>query len=363
MNYERGLEVLDAFVPTTDSERWNEFQLAKAQLLSNLQREQRFGSTETTRSERAQIVFKLNPLALHFCGLSFTDLCMGKTPPSAPVAPPAAMPIQPKSGETGPAAAPAPVLYGTGERWAILVGVNQYDDQFAYGPLDVCGNDVQALHAQLIAKGFRADRIRLLTDISNEKPTRENILLSLKLMAQGTGPDDLLLFYYSGHGDTDNLESYLVARNGHRLALSDTAVSFRRIRELMETAAARAKFIILDACHSGVGGKHKGAQSMSPAFLRHIFDESSGLAVLASCRQHELSYPWPEEQRSVFTHFLLAGLSGAADRDAKGFVTAHDLSRYLTVHVKEWALQRKLSQTPTFEYRGVGDIVLAHYTP
>ena len=104
--------------------------------------------------------------------------------------------------KAGPGSASQPdQLYGAGNRWAVLVGANAYEDAYHFGPLHVSVVDVEATREQLIAGGFDPARIRLLTDNTDEKPTRANILAALKSVADATEPDDLLLFYYSGHGD------------------------------------------------------------------------------------------------------------------------------------------------------------------
>jgi hypothetical protein len=260
-------------------------------------------------------------------------------------------------------AQPAPQKpYGTGNRWAVLVGVNTYEDKTNYGQLHVCVKDVQTIHDQLVAGGFDPARIRLLTDETSELPTRENILVALKAVADATEPDDLLLFYHSGHGDEDDGESYLVARNGRRLVLGDTAVSVSRVKEIIEEAPARAKVIVLDACHSGADIGGKGPQPMSPEFIRRVFEQAEGLAILASCQQGQLSYEWQAQERSVFTHYLLEALEGQADRDEKGFVTVQDANRHVTNGVRLWASQHNVSQIPTLQYTVAGDIVLTHYT-
>jgi hypothetical protein len=74
-----------------------------------------------------------------------------------------------------------------------------------------------------------------------------------------------------------------------------------------------------------------------------------------------LSYEWHENERSVFTHFLLEALEGQADRDEKGFVTVQDANRHVVNGVRLWASQRNLSQTPTLEGKLAGDIILVRY--
>ncbi len=201
----------------------------------------------------------------------------------------------------------------------------------------------------------------MLADDVSGPPTRSYILGTLQAVADATEPDDLLFFYYSGHGDEVGDESYLVARDGRRLVLGDTAVSISRIKEIVSGASARAKVIVLDACHAGAGIGVKGARPMSAEFIRRVFEEAQGLAILASCTQGQLSYEWQAQERSVFTHFLLQALTGAADRDDKGFVTVQDASRHVTNGVKLWASQNQTSQTPTLQCAVVGDIVLVRY--
>lgn len=253
-------------------------------------------------------------------------------------------------------------VYGTGNRWAVLVGVNEYEDNANYGSLQVCVKDVQAIRRQLTIGGFEPARIRLLTDDMPELPTRENILVALKALADATEPDDLLLFYFSGHGDEDGGESYLVARNGRRVVLSDTAVRMSRVMEIMEEAPARAKVIILDACHSGADIGGKGPKPMSEEFIRRVFEQAEGLAILASCKQGQLSYEWRVRERSVFSHFLLEALARESDRDEKGFVTVQDVNRHVANGVKLWASQHNVSQTPTLQYTVAGDIILCGHS-
>ena len=88
LDYEYGLgrlrESLSAHAPTLLSE----FHTLEARLLENLQHEHLYGSTETVRAERAQVVQALNDLAGRVrLGRSFNDLCqarVGRQPAAAP---------------------------------------------------------------------------------------------------------------------------------------------------------------------------------------------------------------------------------------------------------------------------------------
>ena len=250
---------------------------------------------------------------------------------------------------------------GTGKRWAVLAGAMEYDNGASYGALDVCLNDVNAVRNRLLAGGYEEQRVALLADDAPEPPTRNRILMMLEFIARQTQSDDLLLFYYTGHGDYTGSESYLVARDGYSDSLSKTAVSLTDVKEIVQRAKARAKVIIIDACHSGVNLGVKGGRPMSPEFIQRVFEQAEGMAILASCKQGERSYVWAGEQASVFTHYLIEALEGKADRDAKELVTVQDVNRYVLDGVQDWALRNRVTQTPTLECKVAGDIILVDY--
>ncbi len=149
-----------------------------------------------------------------------------------------------------------------------------------------------------------------------------------------------------------------MARDGRHLVLGDTAVFVTRVKQIMEAAPARAKVLLLDACHSGADIGQKGPQPMTPEFIQRVFEQAEGMAILASCKQGRVSYEWRPRERSVLTHYLLEALASAADRDSKGFITVQDANRHVANAVKLWASQRNLSQIPTLQYSVAGDIIL-----
>jgi len=84
---ERAMKVLDQYIDPNDTEIWQEFSIFKGRLAENLRKERLFGSTETLRSERSEIIYALNPLAQRLTGVSFNDLAVGKSPAALPSMP------------------------------------------------------------------------------------------------------------------------------------------------------------------------------------------------------------------------------------------------------------------------------------
>jgi hypothetical protein len=247
----------------------------------------------------------------------------------------------------------APAALGPVKRWAVLVGINRYMD---FGPLRVCASDVEAITDTLQQSGY--ENIRSLTDGAERKPTRNEILMAMETTAELTGANDLLLFYFSGHGDVENNKGYLIAQDTYHRNLEETGVALSKVKEMMKKAAANKKVIIIDACHAGADLDSKGDKRMTEDFIREVYEKARGWAALASCEQGQLSYQWGEKQRSVFTHFLLEALAGEADFHDKKIVSVHDTHLYVLDRVKAWAANNNKRQTPTLEAEVAGDIIL-----
>lgn len=252
-------------------------------------------------------------------------------------------------------------IYDTKSKWAILIGINEYEDINNYKKLNVCINDIKSIYDRLILGGFNKEKIQLITDDSKKLPSRSNIYSALNLYAKIIEPNDLLLIYFSGHGEFENGESYLIPKDGKKNSLQDTAIEFSRVKEIIKETNAKAKVIILDACHSGSQVGSKGPIHMSEGFFKRVFEEAKGLVIQASCEQGQSSYEWPERKCSVFTYYFLEALSGKADNDNKGCVSVQDVNRYVVDKVKIWASKLDLVQVPTFHCDMSGDIILSYY--
>lgn len=94
---------------------------------------------------------------------------------------------------------------------ALLVGINYKNtENELYG----CINDVNNIKSFLTSQCYyQNDKIKLLTEDEETKPTKDNILLGFDWLLENVVAGDILVFYYSGHGsfvrDTNKDESDL----------------------------------------------------------------------------------------------------------------------------------------------------------
>ena len=96
---------------------------------------------------------------------------------------------------------PKPVIINRNKK-ALLIGINYVGTQ---SELRGCVNDVNSIKDRLILNGF--SNISTMTDFTDKKPTKANILQEFKKLLSEAESGDLLVFGYSGHG------SYTLDRN------------------------------------------------------------------------------------------------------------------------------------------------------
>ena len=86
------------------------------------------------------------------------------------------------------------------EKWALLVGINNYPNDI--NPLRYCVADVKAFrHALVNVAGFKEDKIFLMTDDmkGQMEPTHINVIRLLDILVSRIKADDTFVFYFSGH--------------------------------------------------------------------------------------------------------------------------------------------------------------------
>jgi len=82
---------------------------------------------------------------------------------------------------------------------ALLVGINyEGTNHQLYGCINDTNNIKEALE-----QFYKYNQITILTDKTNKKPTKENIISEFTNLLKNSAPGDNLLFFYSGHGTND----------------------------------------------------------------------------------------------------------------------------------------------------------------
>jgi metacaspase-1 len=133
---------------------------------------------------------------------------------------------------------------------AFLIGINYVGTPYQ---LNGCIDDTERMTDLLTQRGF--DKFKILTDYTTIKPTKENILNGFKDMIENAEANDILFFYFSGHG------SYTLDRNGDEtdgkdemLISSDLqGILDDELKTILSNSMKRDVTIVglFDSCHSG----------------------------------------------------------------------------------------------------------------
>ena len=116
------------------------------------------------------------------------------------------------------------------KRWGIIIGINAYDDPSING-LQYAAPDARSIYEALThpqTGGFKAAHLHLLTTGSENQPTRSNILESLSLLNQIIQTGDTVIFYFSGHGLTQNGVNYLLPSDTRQMLHPKQPFHFQR---------------------------------------------------------------------------------------------------------------------------------------
>jgi len=250
-------------------------------------------------------------------------------------------------------------------KWALIIGINGYE---YVRKLRFCEADAELLAQTLIRDGgYSPERVLLMTEGEAQRknqprlrPTLANILEALNSWLGVQKEQDVVLFFFAGHGmRSDKGEDFLLPIDATPAALERTAIPVSFLLEKLRRSGAKQIVCIFDACRT----LFEGARGIE---IQSRFGEQTDAlleaeVILRSCKPEEIS--WEDEKlgHGVYTFFLAEALSGKADADKDGAVTVEEAHRYVFEMVTRRARERNEKQTPEISktYRQYGEIVLA----
>jgi len=130
----------------------------------------------------------------------------------------------------------------------LIFGLNYANTQYE---LNGCIDDAKKMHEFLSSKGFITYDI--LTDFTEIKPTKENILNKIKDFINSSNEGDLLFIYFSGHGSStyDNSNDELDGMDEMIVSLDLQGVYDDEIQNILKNNKNVTIIGLFDSCHSG----------------------------------------------------------------------------------------------------------------
>jgi hypothetical protein len=244
--------------------------------------------------------------------------------------------------------------------YAIIVAIDDYDrknDPLRRGPTGVRAlshmvERATELRNTLEESGFEKEKIRVLFNSDATKPNIESALYDFWPGGQYSGADRVF-FYFGGHGGSSGGPGtgYLVTYDfvaGH----PQTGVLLSSIvAEHFPNIQARAVFVALDACSSGMAlpgmldtppDRNSLARFTTLAQIRSQTSEHARNLLVAGTGDE----PAIDDGGGIFTQALIDGLKGGADFFGTGVIQFDELSLYVENAVSSWAASLGMTQNP-----------------
>jgi len=239
---------------------------------------------------------------------------------------------------------------GYSSSYALVVGINDYHH---WPNLEYAAKDAAEIAAVLKTKDFH---VFILT---NQKATKQNILRQLETIRKSADANSRVVFYFAGHGQTEDLpggreRGYIVPVDADAYDWQSTMLPMDQLNRTIKKIKAKHILLAFDSCYSGLG--------LTRSIKRHTEHDSTYIKKMMQSRSIQILTAGSRSEQAIeaeghglFTDHLLAALSGAADINSDGHITATEI--YATVR-PSITKQSHSRQTPQFGYiEGNGDII------
>jgi formylglycine-generating enzyme required for sulfatase activity/uncharacterized caspase-like protein len=227
-------------------------------------------------------------------------------------------------------------------KYAIVIGVSEYPQATGKGglkPLSRATKDAEAV-AEVLNNPQLGGFDEVIPLLNPDKTQIETTIE--QIFSPRCDKQDVVLLYFSGHGIKDYRfgHLFLTAHNTNMSAgdlVKSTAVSSVTIHDFLRNCPSKRQVIILDCCYSGAFAEGLNAKDAQQLDLKNEFG-GEGRAILTSSSSVELSYEREEGELSVYTDYLLEGITtGSADIDEDGWVSVDEAHTYAQKQVKNEA--------------------------
>jgi len=244
---------------------------------------------------------------------------------------------------------------------ALIIGINSYANLPSQLQLKFGVADANAVRDMLVQNyGFNSSDVVVLT---NEKATLDNIRLELSKLASSKTikPDDRILVYFSGHGQTVKLatggEMGFLIPSDAKVDLNDpsdvgpylgTCLPMQQLWDYLSSSPAKHACVICDACFSGMMASSRSLTLSSATVAANLARPARQVLTAGSVGQE--TFEQPQLGHGVFTYKLLEELKARA-ADGKVF-TLMDLYTTIRDEVSNMTEAKQIPEFGNFETEG-----------
>jgi len=224
------------------------------------------------------------------------------------------------------------------------VGINKYRNEALN--LNYASADAESFSKLINSRSKKLfDRVETIS-LYDYEATKDNILVKLSALSKVIKPQDVLVFYYAGHGSMVDNEFYFIPTENTRLysedKLNKNAINANELQQKLKGIAALKQLLIIDACQSGGSVELLATRGAGEEKALAQLSRSAGIHVLAAAGSEQFAVEFKELGHGLFTYVVLEALSGAADGAPKdGKVTIYELKSFIDDQVPEYSRKYK----------------------
>jgi WD40 repeat protein len=250
-----------------------------------------------------------------------------------------------------------------GNLYVLAIGVNAFPNLPSNLNLAFAAQDAKGMAETLEKRGvghYANTFVKVLSDDSAEKPTRESILSALAFVQQG-GARDTVVIFLASHGITDPAGNYYFVPSdverrdivsAQRGQPADSLVSWTAFFDALRGAAGR-RLLIVDTCHAGRAEGSFDAHSLLKRSASSIFP------MIVASKGEEKSQEYLPGKHGLFTYALMNALAPAADADGDLLVSLQEAFKFATPLVEQLRDKAAGAQTPQMLVpAALGDVAL-----
>jgi hypothetical protein len=218
--------------------------------------------------------------------------------------------------------------------WVVIVGVAAYEH---VKPLTYTKDDAYRMYAFYKSPEGGSLPDRQITLLIDDDANRKNIMKAIRDTYSQAGKDDIIIFYFSGHGAKG---AFITGEFNREDMEDDKGVLWHdELQSVFEQSPAKYKYLIADACHAGsftASASQQTETDSRDAFYQAFEQSKGGFVLLLSCMGDEVSLETRGVHQGVFSHYLLRGLKGEGDSNKDRIVSVTELFDYVNANVKDF---------------------------
>lgn len=240
-------------------------------------------------------------------------------------------------------------------QYAVLIGSSEFPNEPKLPSLRCPENDVDGMRECLTSPPcglFDAAAVSVFKNAPHYQ-----VQLAIDQVLRTAAKNDLVLIYYSGHGEMDEAgRLHLTTADTVLETLASTSIPVHVLKSYIEVARSNRIVLILDCCFAGAAGKMFNLRGNPVEEELKQVSAGQGIYVLTASTAVQAAQERKDDRYGLMTKHVIDALTEPdADLDQDGFISMDELYAYVHRHVR-----REGVQTPEkFGFGIQGDLLIA----